>query len=86
MRIFFGITQEEITTVELMDATDPGEHNGNIIADPETGVDSRIIPLDDSTSQANVSITSLRSWKEEIGQKNFREMYKEKDSLQKLSL
>ncbi|KAH0953602.1 hypothetical protein HN011_012556, partial [Eciton burchellii] len=51
--VTFDKKSEEITTVELMDATDPGEHNGNIIADPETGVDSRIIPLDDSTSQAN---------------------------------
>jgi len=43
-----------------VDATDPGEHNGDIVADPEAGVDSRTIPLDDSTSQANVSIRLVR--------------------------
>lgn len=48
--------QEEVTTVELVDATDPGEHNGDTVADPEAGFASRTIPLDDSTSQANVSI------------------------------
>lgn len=42
--------------MELVDATDPGEHNGDI-ADPETtGLASRMTLLDDSTSQANVSI------------------------------
>lgn len=45
--------------MELMDATDPGEHNGDAIADPEAGLASRAIPLDDSTSQANVSITLI---------------------------
>lgn len=48
--------QEEVTTVELMDATNPGEHNGDTITDPEAGLASRTVPLDDSTSQANVSI------------------------------
>jgi len=73
MKISFGITQEEVTTVELVDATNPGEHNGNIVADPEAGVDSRIIPLDDSTSQANVSIISIR-YRKKRGQENCREM------------
>lgn len=51
---------EEVAIVELMDATDPGEHNGDAVADPEAaGLVSRTIPLDDSTSQANVSITSV---------------------------
>ncbi|XP_018050159.1 PREDICTED: period circadian protein isoform X6 [Atta colombica] len=44
---------EEVTTVELVDATDPGEHNGEIVADPEAGLASRTVLLDDSTSQAN---------------------------------
>ncbi|XP_025153774.1 period circadian protein isoform X3 [Harpegnathos saltator] len=44
---------EEVATVELVDATDPGEHNGDTVADPEVGLASRTIPLDDSTSQAN---------------------------------
>lgn len=49
--------QEEVATeIELVDATDPGEHNGDTVADPEAGLASRTIPLDDSTSQANVSI------------------------------
>jgi len=48
--------QEEVTTIELVDATDPGEHNGDTVADPEAGLASRTIPLDDSMSQANVSI------------------------------
>ncbi len=57
MRISFtALMQEEVTTVELVDATDPGEHNGEIVADPEAGLASRTVLLDDSTSQANVSI------------------------------
>ncbi|XP_018302517.1 period circadian regulator isoform X4 [Mycetomoellerius zeteki] len=44
---------EEVTTVELVDATDPGEHNGDTVADSEAGLASRMILLDDSTSQAN---------------------------------
>lgn len=49
--------QEEVATVELVDATDPGEHNDTVVvADSEAGLVSRTIPLDDSTSQANVSI------------------------------
>lgn len=59
MRISFGVIQEDVTTVELVDATDPGEHNGDIIADPEAGVASRTFSLDYSSSQANVSITSI---------------------------
>lgn len=47
--------QEEVATVELVDATDPGEHNNNTVTDLEAGLASQI-PLDDSTSQANVSI------------------------------
>ena len=50
------LMQEEVTTVELVDATDPGEHNGGTVADPEAGLASRTVLLDDSTSQANVSI------------------------------
>ena len=57
MRISFTVLmQEEVTTVELVDATDPGEHNGETVADPEAGLASRTVLLDDSTSQANVSI------------------------------
>lgn len=51
-----GIIQEDIPTVELVDATDPGEHNGDTVTDVEAGLASRTNPLDDSTSQANVSI------------------------------
>jgi len=50
---------EEIVTVELVDATDPGEHNGNTVADPKAGLTPRTILLDDSTSQANVSIHQM---------------------------
>lgn len=53
---FFGVILEEVA-VELVDATDPGEHNSDIVADLEaTGLASRTTTLDDSTSQANVSI------------------------------
>ncbi|XP_018302518.1 period circadian regulator isoform X5 [Mycetomoellerius zeteki] len=45
--------KSEVTTVELVDATDPGEHNGDTVADSEAGLASRMILLDDSTSQAN---------------------------------
>lgn len=48
--------QEEVATVELVDATDPGEHNGDAITDVEVGLPSRTNLLDDSASQANVSI------------------------------
>lgn len=48
--------QEEAATVELVDATDPSEHNSDIIANPEAGLALRTIALDDSTFQANVSI------------------------------
>lgn len=48
--------QEEVATVQLVDATDPGEHNGDTVADLEAGLTSRTVPLDDSTFQANVSI------------------------------
>ncbi|KAK2588410.1 hypothetical protein KPH14_004414 [Odynerus spinipes] len=44
---------EEIATVELVDATDPGEHNGDTLTDPEAGLASRTNILDDSSSQAN---------------------------------
>lgn len=53
---FGALIQEEVATVELVDATDPGEHNDNTVADPEAGLASQTVPLDDSTSQANVSI------------------------------
>ncbi|RLU16663.1 hypothetical protein DMN91_010731 [Ooceraea biroi] len=52
---------EELATIELVDATDPGEHNGDIVADPEAGVASRTIPLDDSTSQANEGFCAVIS-------------------------
>ncbi|XP_047346985.1 period circadian protein isoform X3 [Vespa velutina] len=46
--------QTEIATVELVDATDPGEHNGDILTDsPEAGLASRTNLLDDTSSQAN---------------------------------
>lgn len=54
--IFVGCVQEDVTTVELVDATDPGEHNGDTVTDVEAGLASRTNPLDDSISQANVSI------------------------------
>ncbi|KAL6261017.1 hypothetical protein P5V15_008543 [Pogonomyrmex californicus] len=50
-----------VTTVELVDATDPGEHNSDTIADPEVGLASRTIPLDDSTSQANEGFCAVIS-------------------------
>lgn len=51
---------EEVAIVELMDATDPSEHNDDAVADSEAaGLASRTTPLDDSTSQANVSITPV---------------------------
>lgn len=53
---FCALIQEEVVTVELVDATDPGEHNGDTVSDPETGLASRTVLLDESTSQANVSI------------------------------
>ncbi|XP_018405057.1 PREDICTED: period circadian protein isoform X2 [Cyphomyrmex costatus] len=43
----------EVTIVELVDATDPGEHNDNTVPDSEAGLASRTSLLDDSTSQAN---------------------------------
>lgn len=48
--------QEEIAAIKLVDPTDPSEHNDDIVADPEAGLASRTIPLDNSTSEANVSI------------------------------
>ncbi|KAG7212739.1 hypothetical protein KM043_013005 [Ampulex compressa] len=47
----FDKKTEEIATVELVDATDPGEHNGNAVT--EASPASRVNHLDDSTSQAN---------------------------------
>lgn len=52
---------EEIATVELVDATDPGEHNGDTVTDKEAGVASRTNPLDDSTSQANEGFCAVIS-------------------------
>ncbi|XP_011685943.1 PREDICTED: period circadian protein isoform X3 [Wasmannia auropunctata] len=52
---------EEITTIELVDATDPGEHNDDTVVDRETGLASRTIPLDDSTSQANEGFCAVIS-------------------------
>lgn len=46
----------EIPVIELMDATVLDEYNGHIIIDSETQLSSRIIPVDDSKSEANVSI------------------------------
>ncbi|XP_076235566.1 period circadian regulator [Calliopsis andreniformis] len=52
---------EEIATVELVDATDPGEHNGDTVTDVEVGLASRTNPLDDSTSQANEGFCAVIS-------------------------
>lgn len=52
---------EEVTTVELVDATDPGEHNGDSLTDVEAGLASRTIPLDDSISQANEGFCAVIS-------------------------
>ncbi|KAL0133378.1 hypothetical protein PUN28_000844 [Cardiocondyla obscurior] len=51
----------EVATVELVDATDPGEHNGDTVADPEAGLASRTVLLDDSTSQANEGFCAVIS-------------------------
>ncbi|TGZ43164.1 Period circadian protein [Temnothorax longispinosus] len=56
-----GQKPEEVTTVELVDATDPGEHNGDTVADPEAGLASRTVPPDDSTSQANEGFCAVIS-------------------------
>lgn len=53
--------KSEITTIELVDATDPGEHNDDTVVDRETGLASRTIPLDDSTSQANEGFCAVIS-------------------------
>ncbi|XP_029034643.1 period circadian protein isoform X8 [Osmia bicornis bicornis] len=50
---------EEIATIELVDATDPGEHNGDTVTD--AGLASRTNPLDDSTSQANEGFCAVIS-------------------------
>ncbi|XP_031827624.1 period circadian regulator isoform X3 [Nomia melanderi] len=52
---------EEVATVELVDATDPGEHNGDTVTDPEAGLASRTNPMDDSTSQANEGFCAVIS-------------------------
>ncbi|CAL1679142.1 unnamed protein product [Lasius platythorax] len=53
---------EEVTIVELVDATDPSEHNDDIVADAEAaGLASRTIPPDDSTSQANEGFCAVIS-------------------------
>ena len=59
-----GVVQEEVATVELVDATDPGEHNGDTVTDVEAGIASRTNHLDDSTSQANVSIHYIATGKQ----------------------
>ncbi|XP_076618430.1 period circadian regulator isoform X2 [Colletes latitarsis] len=51
----------EIATVELVDATDPSEHNGDTITDVETGLASRPNCLDDSISQANEGFCAVIS-------------------------
>ncbi|XP_031827623.1 period circadian regulator isoform X2 [Nomia melanderi] len=51
----------EVATVELVDATDPGEHNGDTVTDPEAGLASRTNPMDDSTSQANEGFCAVIS-------------------------
>ncbi|XP_029178906.1 period circadian protein isoform X2 [Nylanderia fulva] len=59
-----GVLNEksEVTIVELVDATDPGEHNGDIVTDPDAaGLASRMIPPDDSTSQANEGFCAVIS-------------------------
>ncbi|XP_072762384.1 period circadian regulator isoform X2 [Anoplolepis gracilipes] len=53
---------EEVAIVELVDATDPGEHNSNTVTDPEAAaLASRTISLDDSTSQANEGFCAVIS-------------------------
>ncbi|XP_076754367.1 period circadian regulator isoform X2 [Xylocopa sonorina] len=51
----------EIATVELVDATDPGEHNGDTVTDLEAGLASRTNHLDDSASQANEGFCAVIS-------------------------
>ncbi|XP_077280683.1 period circadian regulator isoform X2 [Temnothorax americanus] len=51
----------EVTTVELVDATDPGEHNDDTVADPKAGLASRTVLLDDSTSQTNEGFCAVIS-------------------------
>lgn len=51
----------DVTTVELVDATDPGEHNGDTVTDVEAGLASRTNPLDDSISQANEGFCAVIS-------------------------
>ncbi|XP_043804127.1 period circadian protein isoform X3 [Apis laboriosa] len=46
---------------ELVDATDPGEHNGDTVTDVEAGLASRTNPLDDSISQANEGFCAVIS-------------------------
>ncbi|XP_024227427.1 period circadian regulator isoform X2 [Bombus vancouverensis nearcticus] len=59
-RIFVGCIQEEVA-IELVDATDPGEHNGDNVTDVEVGLASRTNPLDDSASQANEGFCAVIS-------------------------
>ncbi|XP_070157123.1 period circadian regulator isoform X3 [Polyergus mexicanus] len=59
-----GVLDEkpEEVAVELVDATNPGEHNSDIIADPEPAeLASWPISLDDSTSQANEGFCAVIS-------------------------
>ncbi|CAD1471106.1 unnamed protein product, partial [Heterotrigona itama] len=46
---------------ELVDATDPGEHNGDAVTDVEVGLPSRTNLLDDSASQANEGFCAVIS-------------------------
>ncbi|XP_043517512.1 period circadian protein isoform X2 [Frieseomelitta varia] len=52
---------EEVATVELVDATDPGEHNADAVTDVEVGLPSRTNLLDDSASQANEGFCAVIS-------------------------
>ncbi|XP_043260117.1 period circadian protein isoform X2 [Colletes gigas] len=52
---------EEIAIVELVDATDPSEHNGDTITDVKTGLTTRPNCLDDSISQANEGFCAVIS-------------------------
>lgn len=48
--------KEELAVVELVDATDPREHNDELISKLDAGLGSRTNPLDNNNGQTNVSI------------------------------
>ncbi|XP_032674085.1 period circadian protein isoform X3 [Odontomachus brunneus] len=51
----------EVAAIKLVDPTDPGEHNGDIVTDPEAELASRTISLDNSTSEANEGFCAVIS-------------------------